>query len=305
MKNLFVLCCLFSFISCGNDLYRDTGYIAEDERDALLETENESTRGNNQQNDIQNTSELEQTLEDNISNISTDQTHIHDQDDNASGILNATGHCEGTSLLKDIITYGDMIKNLGGSIEAPLNYDKDFVGFQKFLSDSGIKHFNSLETGTPGSKSYAKECGLKHLIPARACWLRVASLLLTGDKIRSHLDSKVIITSLYRPACYNKKVKGTAKSDHLTARSMDLSFFEKEKRKLAADFICQNFWKDDLYNLSPDMNSSNIDDTLNISIGLGGTYMHIGLSSPQGRRYWVYNSYVKAGGQANNCWNRP
>jgi hypothetical protein len=262
-------------VSCGNDLYRDTGYIAEDERDAVSEIENvqENTI------DIQN------------------EHHIN--------AIDADGNCEGTSLLKDIITYGDMITNLGGSIEAPLNYNKDFVGLQKFLSDTGIQNFNAIEAGTPGSKIKAKECGLKHLIPARACWLRVAALLLTGDKIRSHLKSKIAITSLYRPACYNKKVKGTAKSDHLTARSMDLSFYDKEKRKSAADFICQNFWKDDLYNLSPDMNSSQIDDTLNISIGLGGTYMHIGLSSPQGRRYWIYNSYVKAGGQSNNCWNRP
>jgi hypothetical protein len=275
---IFVLAGLYS---CGNDYVHDPSYIAEDERNVTVES---------------STDKAEDLLEQNL--------NLEDLN-NQDNIISIAGSCEGTSLLKDIITYGDMIKNLGGSIEAPLDFDEDFVGLQKFLTASGVKHFNAIEVGTPGSMSKAKSCGLKHLIPNRACWLRVAALLLTGDKIRTHLDSKVALTSLYRSGCYNEKVKGTKNSDHLTARSMDVSFYEKEKRQKAADFICQNFWKDDLYNLSSEMNTASRDETLNISIGLGGTYMHIGLSSPHGRRYWVYNSYVLVGGQANSCWSRP
>jgi hypothetical protein len=272
-----------SLTSCGQSLNKDTRYIVEDERNAVSENE-------------------EVNSDDSISEDRAEPTHLDSTEDTLSSEV---ASCEGTSLLKDVIVYGDMIKNLGGQIEAPLDYDDDFVGFQKFLTNSGVINFSAIEVGTPGSMSKAKECSLKHLIPNRACWLRVTALLLTGDKIRDHLDSKVAVTSLFRPTCYNKKVKGTKNSDHLTARSMDITFYSKEKRKKAADFICDNFWKDDLYNLSPEMSNASQDETLNISIGLGGTYMHIGLSSPHGRRYWVYNSYVKGGGQSNTCWNRP
>lgn len=250
-----------------------TGFIAEDERDARDVNDSFGDQNQDQLRDV-----LDQNFED------------HSQT------------CDDASIQKDIITFGPTITQLGGEIQNPLDYDEDFVGLQKFLTLSGVENFSALEVGTPGSKEFADKCQLKHLIPKRNCWIRIAALLKTGDTIRNHLGMKARITSLYRPQCYNKLLKGAKTSDHLSARSMDMSFYEASKRKKAADFICQNFWKDDFYNLSPHMNVD--DGTLNISIGLGGTYMHIGLASPKGRRYWIYKSYLDDEDQSNSCWGR-
>ena len=46
---------------------------------------------------------------------------------------------------------------------------------------------------------------------------------------------------------------------------------------------------------------SDLDPRLNMSVGLGGITIHLGVLSAAGRRFWYYDSYTAEPG-SGNCW---
>lgn len=208
--------------------------------------------------------------------------------------------CEGTTIQREIIVYGTMIEQFGGEINSPEDYEYDLVDFQRFLNLSKSNRFTAADLSKIGSPDIAKECGITTLLPPKSCWLRVAALTLLLDKVSVDKSISARVTSLWRPPCYNKALGGKPSSDHLESRSVDTSFEIAFNRRAAQAYICKNFWEEDLFNLRGLDNPNS--KKLNISIGLGGTWMHVGLGSRRGRRYWTYDSYVEKNEASNGCW---
>lgn len=234
------------------------------------------------------------------------QGSITDWENFAMGLpyetVEQTDLCGEYPSLKDVMEFGHAIETLGGTFNDPSDYEHDLIGLSKYLTDSGVKYFSAYEITLPGNKKYASSCGNEILLPNKGCWLRTAAMALVADKIRSNQGQSVKMTSHHRSSCYNKKVGGSGRSDHLSSRAMDLSFGGKEQRKKAQDFICKTFWKDDLVGLEGLMSTDT--KSLNISIGLGQSFMHVGLGSKHGRRYWVYKSYKEGDNADGTCWTK-
>lgn len=208
--------------------------------------------------------------------------------------------CHDTPSLRDVMDYGSAIDRLGGKFKDPAQYDNDLIGFSKFLTDVGVKYFTAYEMTKPGNSERAKTCKVDILLPKKGCWLRSAAIALISDKIRGNQKAPIKMTSHYRTPCYNRLTGGSTRSDHLSARAADLAFGNKEMRERAQDFICKTFWQDDLVGLKG-LHSPHT-DSLNVSIGLGHSFMHIGFGSEHGRRYWIYKSYKEGGNKNKGCW---
>jgi hypothetical protein len=208
--------------------------------------------------------------------------------------------CEGTSIQREFIVYGTMIEQLGGVVSSPLDYENDLADFQSFLNLSKSLKYTAADLSKIGSPDIAKNCGITTLLPPTNCWLRSVALTLLLEKIGAKHDIPVNITSFWRPPCYNKALGGKRGSDHLEARSIDTSFEIAYNRRFAQAYICKNLWEEDLFNLggldNPDSKK------LNVSVGIGATWMHVGLGSRRGRRFWTYDSYVMRNEAPNSCW---
>ena len=210
--------------------------------------------------------------------------------------------CAKASTLKEIISYGHMIEKLGGIIFDSLEYENTTEGFQRFLSDVGVVNFSAKEMGYTDNIKKANEFGFENLIPPQGCWYRGAALALLADKLREEVDSSINLTSWYRPTQYNKYIGGSTASDHLQAKAIDLSTKgDVSKRIVMQKYICKNFWKDDLFGLQAWTENQN--ERLNISVGIAATFLHIGLGTIPGRRYWTYSSLYKVKNPRSRCWN--
>lgn len=69
----------------------------------------------------------------------------------------------------------------------------------------------------------------------------------------------------------------------------------------AQEYLCEEYWKKDLVAPEEIEPSSNLDPRLNMSIGLGGVTIHLGLLSRNGHRYWKYSSYQTLS-NSGDCW---
>lgn len=303
---------LFVLVSCGKEINTSTSFIVEDERSWDHEGKTstfimlpETSEGAKEEEEEQHQHQHKEDQADQVEIVPETFPALDSQESLPTTlyeVLEQTDSCSEYPSQKDIMEFGHAIEKLGGSFANPGSYQKDLIGFTKFLSDVGVKHFSAYEIVTPGNKNYARSCGIKILLPNKGCWLRSATLALIADKVRGNQGKAVKLTSHLRTSCYNKKVGGSRTSDHLSSRAVDLSFGSKSLRRKAQKFICETFWKDDLIGL----NGLNLSDTgqLNISIGLGQSFMHVGLGSKQGRRYWIYKSYKNGGNIAETCWTK-
>jgi hypothetical protein len=201
---------------------------------------------------------------------------------------------------KERISYGSMIEKLGGVVNSPSDYENSLQGFQEFLEQSGAIHFSAKELGITDNIKKANELGFETLIPPKGCWLRGVALTLLGEKLRSEINSPVVISSWYRPDRYNKFIGGSRISDHLQAKAMDMTFRGPKSRAKAQKYLCKNFWKDDYFGLQAWTEKQ--DEKLNITVGLGGSYMHIGLGSLPGRGWWTYSSLFRSKKTKTSCW---
>ncbi len=212
--------------------------------------------------------------------------------------INYGDTCEQAQGEREFNYYATKIEDLGGNSVNPYindTYSDDIIGFDKYLDDSGIKHFSAKEVAESGRASILKKCKMKNLLPPKGCWVRSAVLLLMAEKIRSHIGRPILVTSHYRNKCYNKGLyealdKKEVNSDHLLARSIDLSVNDSrigkiEVRRKIQSYLCDNFWFDRYYNSI--FNYYPYEP--NISAGFGTTQIHLGLDSPKGKRAWSYN----------------
>jgi len=260
--NLYaLLISLFLFVSCGAKDKPHVIYLSEDE-------------GANQHGHVTQSAD----------------GHIH-----GSHVLTPAASCTATTVQKEIMQYENVIKNLDGEVQDVSRYELSANGLNQFLKDSGVVNFPAYEFTVPGSSAKASSCGLTELLPPKTCWYRTASLLLTAEQIRSAIGSPFKISSLYRPKCYNEKISGAKKSDHLEASAMDITFNNDANiRNKIQTYVCDKMWKSDILGLGEE----------NISFGLGKSLLHIGLNSPRGRRYWIYDSYLDSNSMPTQCWTK-
>ncbi len=149
--------------------------------------------------------------------------------------------------------------------------------FENYLFDFGIEFFTIDEVVTPHKKSKAKQAGFTELVPPLHLWPWSLLVLRVGDLMRDHVGNSIRIRNLYRPMSYNRLVATSGiKSDHPNACSGDFDFSSTDDRRAAEQLVRE---------LSRDHPG------LEISLGLGGKTLHVGIMSPKGKRHWFYKSY--------------
>lgn len=182
-------------------------------------------------------------------------------------------------------TFENVIRQLGGSAVKSTMFPKTIAGFQMYLDAVGVRYFSAREMTTPNHPDKAKQCGFDHFLPPHEDWAKGAALALLADKLRALVNEPVKMRNWWRPSCYNSKVGGAAGSDHVQAFAVDLDFRSAQSRAKAQGYLCKNYWSSDLQ----------------LSIGLGGVTIHLGILSPKGKRSWKYSSYTKLP-NSGNCW---
>ena len=83
--------------------------------------------------------------------------------------------------------------------------------------------------------------------------------------------------------------------------AVDLDFLSATSRAIAQEFLCTNYWNEDIVGPEEIAPGANLDPRLNMSVGLGGVTIHLGVLSAGGRRHWYYDSY-SAQPNSGNCW---
>ena len=267
-----ILLTIFSLllISCGKKDEPDQSYIAMDERPSFTE---------------------------NITTSSTDISLDKNSKTNfLKGVTFADDNCESNSMQLDVMIFSDKIESLGGTVNEVYSYDASMNGLQKFLNDSGVTTVSAPDFSLAGTSSKMKSCGLKDLTPPKSCWYRTLTLALLSEKIERDTGVDLKVTSHYRDECYNETVGGAKTSDHISAKALDISLGSQENRHKVEEYICDQFWKEIFF-------GSNGDGQLNnISIGVGETFLHLGIDSIHGRRHWLYKDYLEENEYPKTCW---
>lgn len=204
--------------------------------------------------------------------------------------------CESNSIQTDVMIFSDKIESLGGTVNEVYSYDPTMDGLQKFLNDSGATNLNASDFSLAGTKSKMEDCSLKDLTPPKSCWYRTLTLALISEKIENETGIDLKVTSHYRNKCYNKTVGGANSSDHIGAKAIDISLGSQINRHKVEQYICDQLWKENYFATS-EKESLN-----NISIGIGETFLHIGIDSIHGRRHWVYDNYISSNTMPSTCW---
>ena len=179
----------------------------------------------------------------------------------------------------------NMIEDFGGKVVDASRYSQNAQGFQSYLTASGIRNYDAADLIAPYNKSAAKNCGYDVLLPSKEDWVRGAALALWAEDLAHFAGELPIIRNWYRPSCYNSAVGGASKSDHLTARAIDMDFDTLSARRKAQKELCR-YWN----------------TSLNMQIGLGGQSIHLGAESPLGKRHWYYDSYQDSD-RGNSCFD--
>ncbi|WP_372366053.1 D-Ala-D-Ala carboxypeptidase family metallohydrolase [Candidatus Uabimicrobium sp. HlEnr_7] len=182
-------------------------------------------------------------------------------------------------------SFENVIRKLGGSVVKPTMFPKTVDGFQMYLDAVGVRYFSAKEMTRPNHPDIARQCGFNNLLPSHGDWAKGAALALLADKLRALVNEPVKMRNWWRPSCYNEKVGGAKGSDHVQAFAVDLDFRSAKSRAKAQGYLCANYWSSDLQ----------------LSIGLGGVTIHLGILSPKGKRNWKYKSYTKLP-NSGNCW---
>jgi hypothetical protein len=215
-----------------------------------------------------------------------------------SGVSFADDTCESNSVQVDIMIFSDKIQSLGGTVNEVYSYEASMNGLQKFLNDSGVNSVSAPDLSLAGTSSKMKSCGLKDLTPPKSCWYRTLTLALLSEKIEKDTGVDLKVTSHYRDECYNETVGGASTSDHISAKALDISLGNQSNRHKVEQYICDQFWEDNFFGSG---NSSDLD---NISIGIGETFLHLGIDSIHGRRHWIYDNYLSNNTMPSTCWKK-
>jgi hypothetical protein len=188
----------------------------------------------------------------------------------------------------ELESYSRIIARFNKVSASSKNLKRDKSGLQTFLNQTGVRYFSSTEIMTPHEESDALKCGLENLIPHQCIWPAGAAMLSIFDKIRELIGGPIIFRNWWRPSCYNELVAGAKASDHVLAKSMDIDFKTPHDRAVAQKFICEELWK----------------KGENVQVGIGCNSLHIGLGSPKGKRYWLYESIQDCPVKTlDHCWD--
>ncbi len=203
--------------------------------------------------------------------------------------------------LVEEIDHEYLIQMLGGDPVNAFDYGPDLDSFQMYLDDVGVQHFTAEEITAPHNQAAATECGYTILLPERDQWEKAAALALFTDELRGLVGEPIYMRNWWRPPCYNEAVGGAAGGDHPDADAVDLDFSSATSRAMAQKFLCEEYWNAPI--ITPDQIApgADIDPMLNMSVGLGGLTIHLGVLSNGGRRNWFYGSYTNEP-DSGNCW---
>jgi len=207
----------------------------------------------------------------------------------------------GDSNLVDVIDHAFLVEHFGGTVVDATDYTDDIDGFQAFLDDTGVQFFSANEITTPHNASAAAGCGYQILLPDQDMWARIAALALFSDELRALVDEPVYMRNWWRPPCYNSAVGGAAGGDHPDGDAVDLDFQSATSRALAQRHLCEVYWAQDIVAAEDIAPGADLDPRLNMSVGLGGATIHLGVLSERGRRHWTYSSYSVQPNQGT-CW---
>ena len=178
---------------------------------------------------------------------------------------------------KEMNKFELIIQRFNKKIVDPENFDQTIEGFQEYLNETGIKFVSAKEMCTPHHPQIASDLGYAAFVPEKGWWVRGAALAALFDHLRAKLGKPITVRNWWRPAEYNAKVGGAKGSDHVGAYAFDMDFKTKKDRQQVEE-VLEGFYKD------PD---------LQMSLGLGGYTIHLGLCSEKGNRRWYYDSYKR------------
>jgi hypothetical protein len=203
--------------------------------------------------------------------------------------------------LIDEIDHEFLIQMLGGDPVNPFDYGPDLDSFQLYLDAVGVQHFTAEEIVTPHNQAAATECGYTILLPERDQWEKAAALAMFTDELRELVGEPIYMRNWWRPPCYNAAVGGAAGGDHPDADAVDLDFSSATSRAIAQKFLCESYWSAPIVTPDQIAPGADVDPMLNMSVGLGGLTIHLGVLSNGGRRNWFYGSYTNEP-DSGNCW---
>ena len=206
----------------------------------------------------------------------------------------------------DEIDHEFLIDHLGGGGGGgdPVNafdYSADVEGLQMYLDAVGVQHITAAEIVEPYNQEAADGCGLSILLAPNDQWEKLGALGLFTDELVELVDEPVFVRNWWRPPCYNEAVGGAAGGDHPDADAVDLDFNSPTSRAMAQQHLCDTYWNQDIVAPEQIAPGSDLDPRLNMSVGLGGITIHLGVLSANGRRFWLYDSYSEEPG-SGNCW---
>ena len=200
-----------------------------------------------------------------------------------------------------VIDHALLITRWGGNNADPTQFPLTQDGFQAYLDAVGVTYFAAWEYVIPNNQTVATNCGYTILLPDHSQWPKAAALGLLADQLRALVNEPVTLRNWWRPPCYNNGVGGAPGGDHPDADALDLDFRSNRSRADAQRYLCENYWAQDLLQPHEIAPGSNLNPRLNMSVGLGGITIHLGLLSQNGRRFWQYASYTTET-NSGNCW---
>ncbi len=202
----------------------------------------------------------------------------------------------------DEIDHEFLIAHFGGDpTVSAFDFADDLDGFQLYLDAVGIQHVTAADLAEPYNEAAAEMCGLDLLLPEQERWENGAALALFTDALTELVGEPIFLRNWWRPPCYNDAVGGEPAGDHPDADAIDLDFSSPTTRAIAQGFLCETYWELDIVPPERIAPGSDLDPRLNMSVGLGGITIHLGVLSAGGRRFWYYDSYSSEP-EGGDCW---
>lgn len=209
-------------------------------------------------------------------------------------------HDAGAGLLS-AIDHAFLIRHFGGNPVNAYSFVDDETGFQEYLDAVGVTYFDATEIVTPNNPEAAAACGYMILLPGQDEWEKIGALALFADRLRALVGEPVWMRNWWRPDCYNTAVGGAPGGDHPDADAVDLDFLSASSRAIAQAHLCSEYWQQDIVDTADIAPDADVDPRLNMSVGLGGATIHLGVLSRNGRRFWKYGSYTEEP-DSGTCW---
>lgn len=178
-----------------------------------------------------------------------------------------------------------VVSGMTGTSCKVTNVTSTLYEFGKYLAENKVgKYFHLNELVTPNHKPIAKDLGYDVFVPPWIVWPQAVGLLFIADAIRDAIGNPVTLRNYWRPNTYNRRVSSSPtnpngsgiNSDHPNGCSFDLDFASEVDREIASWML---------------LGMHRTNRLLEMSIGLGGRSIHVGILSPKRSRLWTYQSY--------------